>query len=640
MDKKSIFGFVIIAVIITVWMTINSNNTAKEAIILKHTQDSLAKLDSANHVQELVRTKHIADSINAIVKDTTINQDSIVAVKQELALGVFKNASTGENKPIVIQNEKLKATIFPRGGGIGEVELKGIKTSAGKPLILFRSDSTHFGLAFFDSQRRRFKSDSLYFKLIGKGFSVAGNDSNAVAFRLYTDGSSDSVPRYIEFLYSLRGNSYMLGCSISFVGFDKVFPNDQSYVDLNWGMNTPTQEKSVENERAVASVFYNFDGEEGIENLSETKDEKKSLTGELKWVSFKQQYFSSILIANTKFSNGTEVSVRKPSDPFTVKSMSTILPVPFGRTAKETFAMRFYFGPNDFSELKSHNLHFEREINLGSSLFGWLNRFVFVPLFSWLGSNISNYGIVILLLTIIVKIVLFPIAYKSFLSSAKMRVMKPEIEEINVKYGKDDPMKKQQATMALYKKAGVNPAAGCIPLLLQIPILFSLIRLFPAAFELRQQHFLWASDLSTYDSVWDFGFKIPFYGDHMSMFALLMTLSTLLYTWMNQQMLSPGSTQMPGMKWLIYFMPVMFLGFLNSYSAALSYYYFVSNIITFGQMALMQRYVDHDAIRAKIDERKLKPVKQSGFMQRLEQAQKKRMEQMKQQQSQIKGKKK
>jgi YidC/Oxa1 family membrane protein insertase len=210
--------------------------------------------------------------------------------------------------------------------------------------------------------------------------------------------------------------------------------------------------------------------------------------------------------------------------------------------------------------------------------------------------------------------------------------MKPEIDEINEKFGKDDPLKKQQATMQLYKKAGINPAAGCIPLLLQIPILFSLIRLFPAAYELRQQPFLWAHDLSTYDSILDFGFRIPGYGDHISLFALLMTVSTLLYTWMNQQMLSPGSTQLPGMKWLIYLMPVMFLGFLNSYSAALSYYYFVSNIITFAQMALMRRYVDHDAIRAKIDEHKKKPLKTSGFMQRLEAAQRKRLEDMKQQQ--------
>ena len=639
MDRKSVIGFVLIAVILTVWMTINSNNNAKEAAVIKRQQDSIAKIDAAKKNQEsIAKIDAPKNKIDTIVVDSlkvALNQDSINKVLHNESLSVFIAASKGENKPIVIENEKIKATIFPLGGIIGQVELKGLKTSAGKPLILFTKDSTHFGLAFFDKQRRRFSTDSLYFSAVGKAFTVSGKDSNSIALRLYADSTSANNPQYIEYLYSLRGNTYMLGCTISFVGFDKVFPNDMSYVDLSWGMKTPTQEKSVTNERDVATVFYNFVGEEGLEELSTTENEKKSLTGELKWVSFKQQYFSSILIENSKFANGSEVNISIPSDPLSVKSMSCKLPVPFGRTAKESFPMRFYFGPNKFSELKSHNLNLEHEMDLGWGLFGWLNRFAFIPLFTWLGNNIVSYGLVILVLTFIVKIILFPVAYKSFLSSAKMRVMKPEIDEINEKFGSDDPMKKQQATMSLYKKAGVNPAAGCIPLLLQIPILFALIRLFPTAFELRQKTFLWATDLSTYDSVWDFGFNIPFYGDHMSMFALLMTISTLLYTWMNQQMLTPGSAQLPGMKWLIYLMPVMFLGFLNSYSAALSYYYFLSNIITFGQMAIMQRYVDHDSIRAKIDAQKLKPVKQSGFMQRLEQAQRKRLEEVKNQ----KGKK-
>lgn len=639
MDRKSIIGFVLIAVILVVWMTINSNNTEKENALRKKKEDSIALVNQKARDLEIATAKRKADSIARLPKDTSavvLNQDSIAAVKKQQVYGVFSNAAKGDNTPVVIENEKIRATIFPLGGRIGEVELKGLKTSSGKPLILFRADTaSRFGLAFFDKERRRFNTDSMYFKIEGKGFAVTGKDSNSVRVRLYTSDSAQS--KYIEYLYSLRGDSYMVGCNISFVGFNDVFPADQSYIDLNWSMNTPTQEKSITNERTVASVYYNFVGEDGIEHLSPTEDEKKSLTGEVKWVSFKQQYFSSVLIAGTKFNNGVSVAVSKPSDPFVVKSMGAVIPFSIGQSAKETFPLKFYFGPNKFSELKSHGIHLERQIDLGWGIFGWLNRFLFIPLFSWLGSNIASYGLVILLLTIIVKILMFPIAYKSFLSSAKMRVLKPEMEEINEKYGKDDPMKKQQATMALYKKAGVNPAAGCLPLLLQIPILFALIRLFPAAFELRQQSFLWATDLSTYDSIWDFGFKIPLYGDHMSLFALLMTISTLLYTWMNQQMLSPGSAQLPGMKWLIYLMPVMFLGFLNSYSAALSYYYFLSNVISFGQMWLMQRYVDHDAIRAKIDENKKKPVKQSGFMQRLEQAQRKRLEQMKEQQAQQKG---
>ncbi len=637
MDRKSVIGFILIAVILTVWMTINSNNSQKQAILQAHIQDSLARVDSQQRAIDVVVAKRKSDSLIALIKkDTTLNLDSILTAKKKAPYGFFYNSSKGDNVPLVIQNEKLKATIYPRGGRIGEVELKGIKTSAGQPLVLFSADSTHFGIAFFDKQRRRLNTDSLYFRTDGKSFSVQGKDSNEVAFRLYADSSNQS--QYLEYRYSLRGNSYMVGCTISFVGFDRIFPDDQSDVDLNWSMNPPSQEQNIDNQRAVETVFYNFDGEEGVENLKEHGDEIRGSndvdlkTANTKWVSFKQQYFSSILIAKTKFGKGAEMGIRTPTDFFAIKAMSATLAVPFGKTAKESFPMSFYFGPNKYSELKSYNLHLEREINLGSSIFGWLNRFIFVPLFTWLGSNIASYGLVILLLTIIVKIFLFPIAYKAFLSSAKMRVMKPEIDEINEKFGKDDPLKKQQATMQLYKKAGINPASGCIPLLLQIPILFTLIRLFPAAYELRQQPFLWAPDLSTYDSFFHWGFTVPILGDHLSLFAVLMTASTILYTWMNQQMLTPGSAQLPGMKWLIYLMPVIFLFALNKYSAALSYYYFVSNIITFGQMWAMRRFVDHDAIRAKIDENKKKPVKTSGFMQRLEAAQRKRMEDMKQQQ--------
>ncbi|MDQ3111226.1 MAG: membrane protein insertase YidC [Bacteroidota bacterium] len=645
MDKKSILGFVLIAVILVVWMTINSNNTAKEAALQKKKDDSITRVDSIQRLTDVATAKRKADSIALLPKDTAklAGADSVVIVPKEKVYRSFEVALSGDNTPVIIENEKLKATIFPLGGRIGQVELKGLKTSAGKPLILFGPDSTHFGLTFFDKDDRQFNTDSLYFSIEGKSFSVGGNDSNSIAVRLYEDTTK---AKYIEYVYTLKGNSYILGCTMNFIGFDKIFSPNRTDAYLKWAMNVPQQEKAIKNEQTISTVYYNFVGEEGVEYLSVSENEKKSDPGEVKWVSFKQQYFSSVLIAENKFSTGTEVEVKmpSPSDPFTVKSMSTVVPISLGKSAKESFPLKFYFGPNKFSELKSYDIHLERQIDLGWGLFGWLNRFIFIPLFSFLGSNIVSYGLVILVLTIIVKIVMFPIAYKSFLSSAKMRVLKPEIEEINEKFGKDDPLKKQQATMALYKKAGVNPAAGCIPLLLQIPILFSLIRLFPAAFELRQQPFLWATDLSTYDSIWDFGFSIPAYGDHMSLFALLMTISTLLYTWMNQQMLSPGSAQMPGMKWLIYLMPVFFLVFLNSYSAALSYYYFLSNVISFGQMWFMQRYVDHDAIRAKIDENKKKPVKQSGFMQRLEQAQKKRLEQVKEQQGKggnnNKGKKK
>ena len=288
--------------------------------------------------------------------------------------------------------------------------------------------------------------------------------------------------------------------------------------------------------------------------------------------------------------------------------------------------LRFYFGPNDYNILRSYDLELERQIPLGWSFFllQWINRFAVIPVFTWLGSYGWNYGIVILMLTIMLKIVLFPIAYKTYRSTAKMRVLKPEIDEISKKFPKkEDSMKKQQATMALYKKAGLNPMAGCVPMLLQFPILIALFRFFPSSIELRQQSFLWAHDLSSYDSIATLPFEIPFYGDHVSLFTLLMTVSTIIYTWMNNQMMS-STQQMPGMKTMMYLMPIMFLGIFNNYASGLSYYYFLANVITFGQMFVIRRTINEDKIYKKLQENKKKPKKQSGFAKRLEDAAKKR----------------
>ncbi len=626
MDRKSLLGLAIIALLLTLWMTWG-NGDKEDASVRQREEDSLAKIELLRQQEFAAIQKRKEDSLLAVAaKDTTFNLDQYKEKQDRARLGFFYSASTGTNDPIVIENSKIKAQLYPLGGMIGQVELKGVKTHDGKPLLLFKPDSTRFGLEFFDVQRRRFQTDSLYFKSTVEATVATAKTPASIAWRLYADSSTTT---YIEYKYTLKENDYMLGCVISFVGCDKLFASDAKILDLVWTQKMPTQEKNIKNERITATVHYRFNEDENLEYLSETEAEVKDVTGALKWVSFKQQYFSSFIIADKKFENGATLGVGLASDPFTVKTASALLPIPFNRTANESFGLKFYFGPNDFHQLESYDLMMEDEINLGWSIFGGLNRYVFMPIFDWLGSFGWNYGLVILLLTFIVKIMLFPIAYKSYLSSAKMRVLKPEMDAITEKHKDDDPMKKQQATMALYKKAGVNPAAGCIPLLLQIPILFALLRLFPSIYELRQSGFWWAPDLSTYDSVWDFGFHIPGYGDHMSLWALLMTISTLLYTWMNQQTMSTGP-QLPGMKWLIYLMPVFFLSFLNENASALSYYYFLSNMITFGQMALMRRFVDEKAIHAKIEDNKKKPVKaSSGFLQRLEQAQKKRMDEVK-----------
>ncbi|MGL4599274.1 MAG: membrane protein insertase YidC, partial [Bacteroidia bacterium] len=504
MDRKSLIAIVLMAVIFFIWSSYLNSSKEKEAALQKKYDDSLALVEKKRKRGNDSIAKLKTDSIQkTLVLDSAgkVKLDSMNLAKEKDRYGFFSEASKGDNTPLVIENEKLKISIFPRGGRIGQVELKGVKTYSGKPLILFTPDSTHFGLQFFDAKRRLMNTDSLYFKADGKAFAVTGNDSNAIRMRLYADGTTN---KYIEYVYALRGGSYMPSCSINFVGLDGVVDRDLHSFDLQWSMNTPVQEKSLKNERMVATVHYRFD-DETVESLSKTETENKQLTGSVKWVGFAQQYFTSTLIPKTSFTNGSIVDVRTPSDPFAVKHFGALLPVPYTHGASESFATKFYFGPSDYHQLKSYNLDLEKQLDLGWGPFAWINKYAIFPIFDFLSSFIGNYGIVILLITIIVKIVLFPIAYKSFLSSAKMRVLKPEIDEINEKYKDGDPLEKNKATMGLYRKAGVNPMAGCIPLLLQIPILFALIRFFPSAYDLRQASFLWAEDLSTYDSIWTFG---------------------------------------------------------------------------------------------------------------------------------------
>lgn len=645
MDRKTLIGFIIIGILFAAWSYYSTIQNKEEAEIAKKQADSIAKIEKAEKARKDSISRKIADSVRKaeeIAKNDTsrakINQDSLKLVERKKKYGPFVSGMLPVTGDLVIENEHIKAHISPRGGRISSVELKEFKTYSHQPLILFNADSSSMGLQVSTiATAQNFSTDSLYFEPVGNSFSVTGKDSSSVSFRLY---ASEDKKKYIEYNYGLRGGSYTPSFNINLVGMNDVI-KDQ--MNLTWSMTTPSQEKNHENEQQVATTFYYFDNNE-VDNISEATDEQVQLTGNLKWISFKQQFFSSVLIAKDKFQNGSSVSSFKSPDPRYVKKLGASLPLAFNRGASETIAFRFYFGPNKYKTLLAQEgLHLDKQINLGWWIFGYLNEWVMIPIFNLLNGAFGAFsmGLVILLLTIIVKIFLFPIAYKSYLSSAKMRVLKPEMDELNAKYKDGDPMQKQQATMALYRKAGVNPMAGCFPLLLQIPILFALIRFFPTAFELRQQGFLWAEDLSTYDSVIQLPFTIPLYGDHVSLFALLMTISTVIYTYVNQQMM-PQNNQFPAMKYMLYIMPVFMLVFLNKYSSGLSYYYLISNLITFFQIWLMRKFmVDEDKLRKQIEENKKKPAKKSGLMERLEKAQRDRMEQMRQQQDQgKKGKKK
>jgi YidC/Oxa1 family membrane protein insertase len=435
--------------------------------------------------------------------------------------------------------------------------------------------------------------------------------------------------KYIEFIYTLKGDQYMMGFRLNFAGMTDVFDPGTKFLVLNWEDNLKRQEKSIKMERMNSTVYYKF-FEDKVDYITETKDETKDLKNErVKWISFKQQFFSSTIIAEDFFTDPRVGTNTLPRNGRYMKSMSAEAGIPFSPAETLSIPMSIYFGPLKFYSLKAYHYGLERQIPLGWSFapMAWINIWAVIPVFTFFGNFGWNYGIIILILTILLKIVLFPIAFKTYKSSAKMRALKPDIDELAAKYPKkEDAMKKQSATMELYKRAGVNPMAGCIPLLLQMPILIALFRFFPSSIELRQQAFLWATDLSSYDSIYTFpgGFSIPWYGDHISLFALLMTISSIFYTRINDQMMGSTQTQMPGMKTMMYLMPVMFLFWFNDYSSGLSYYYLLANLLTFAQIYIIRATIDEKKLHAQIEANKKKPVKKSGFQKRLEDMAKKK----------------
>jgi YidC/Oxa1 family membrane protein insertase len=634
-SKNTIIGFLLIFGILIGYYFLTA--PSKEELLEQRRKqieqqqlDSIAQAVKAEKLQT-IEQKPAQDSISKV--SVAGKEKDITELHNEF--GSFALAAKGEDKKYFIENDFVKVGISTLGGRIVYVELKNYKTWDGLPLVLLESDTSRFGFSFF-ANNRTINTTNFYFQPEWVGGYEKGKDTVRVngdqqaqfAMRLYA--SADSVfnkDQYIEYLFTMKGNNYMLGFSVNFHNLNNTIDAARGYVDFEWSTDLRKQEKQVDQFNGT-TIYYKLN-EDKVEYLSESKDAEKSLRDQIKWLSFKQQFFSASLIADKYFVDPImKVStVAAPASDRYLRSLYYKVGIPFTGAADESVGMSMYFGPNKYNILRKYDLDLERQIPLGWSFFlmQWINRFAVLPVFNFLGSFGWNYGIVILVLTILLKTVLFPIAYKTYLSSAKMRLLKPEVDEIGLKYPKkEDAMKKQQATMAMYKKAGVNPMSGCIPVLLQMPILIAMFRFFPASIELRQQAFLWATDLSSYDSIWNLPFNIPFYGDHVSLFTLLMTISTIIYTYLNNQMMGSSSQQMPGMKTMMYIMPIMFLGIFNNYSSGLSYYYFLVNIITFVQMYIFRYFVDEDKLHRQIQENKLKPVKKSGFQSRLEEMAKKK----------------
>ena len=467
-------------------------------------------------------------------------------------------------------------------------------------------------------------------------------DPNRLVMRLNTgEGSS------LDFIYTVKPDDYMVQFDIKGTGLNGVLAPSTTALDMVWRQKIRQQEQGIKYENRYTALYYKFLSDD-VEQLSESKSEDKKVSGRLKWIAYKDKFFSTVMIADEGFESATFDSKMVEADGI-VKEFKTTTAVPFDLRGNEATTFRYFFGPNSYPLLKSYDkgvasdqqLDLERLVPLGASVFRWVNQYFVIPMFDFLGKYIKSYGLIILLMTIIVKLILFPLTYKSYMSSAKMRVLRPQVEELNAKYpGQDKAVERQRATMELYSRAGASPMAGCIPMLLQMPILIALFMFFPSAIELRHQSFLWAHDLSTYDAIFSWNKYIPiitpYFGNHISLFCLLMTITNVIYTKYNMEMTNTGQQQMPGMKAMMYMMPLMFLVFFNQYASGLTYYYFISTLITIVQTLVFRYTINEDKLLAKLEANKKKPQKKSGFMKRLEEAQRMQQEQLKKQQDQKK----
>jgi YidC/Oxa1 family membrane protein insertase len=623
MDRNSVIGLVLIAAILIGYTMLNKPSP-EQIEAAKRKQDSIAQVEKSRNI-EVVETETSAEkaSVNTAESTSTAELspeiiDSVQNQKAKDLFGPFYQSSVGDDSTIVVETDELLLHINSKGGYIARAELKNYKTFDQQPLELFYEDSTIFNLTLPVSNRL-INTNDLYFTSNLGELKISGKDSSTLQLRLHA-----SENQYLEFAYHFKGEGFQFGYDINFVNLDNVIDRNSTSLSLDWQITSPRHEKHFEGEQNTTSIYYKF-AEDDVNKITPTSFDKESLSNRLKWVSFKQQYFTNVLIAGQNFDNSAELETRPSDGENNIKTLSAGLSLPYKAEQTQSIPFTFYLGPNHYKTLKGMGLDLEDQVPLGWGIFGWVNKLLVIPVFNMLDGMNLNYGIVILILTLLIKLILFPLQFKSYLSQAKMRVLKPEIDELNKAYEKEDPMKKQQAVMSLYKKAGVNPLGGCVPMLFQIPVLFAMFSFFPAAVELRQEAFLWANDLSTYDDLIKLPFKIPFYGEHVSIFALLMTVSTIIYTRMNNQ-LSGANSQMPQLKWMMYLMPVIFLFVLNSFPAGLNYYYFLANIITFGQQAVFVKMIDENKIRAKINENKKKPQgqKQSKFQKRLEEMAKKK----------------
>ena len=602
-SKYNIVGFVLIGLVMFGFTWYQSRQYKKQA-------KYQAQLDSIARVEAM--EKMVLDSAMTVVPASQGSASAATPAFRPYRDSSLNVAAQSNPSIVAIANNQVRIEFTTKGAQPYSVDVKDYRRYDSTALMLIPAGASELNFNIYAGE----SLDTKDFV-----FDVAELNDTSVVMRLpFANGG------YIQQKYTLGQDSYMLRNELSFVGLDAIIPRKVSSMDLSWKADIPRLEKGYKNEKQYSRIDYYIDGDKSPEDIGNGKNATKRLEAGFQWVAFQQQFFSAILTAPQGFESGDLALDYYEEDDASHNLMacSAKMRTPLNINGNTTIPFDFYFGPNHFNTLKAYDRKYEKIIPLGGWLVGWISRFFIIPCFDFLGRFISNYGIVILLMTLLLKIVVSPLTIKSYMSSAKMSALKPEIDKINEKYPKEeDMMKKQQATMELYKRAGVSPMGGCLPMLLQFPILWAMFRFFPASIELRQKSFLWADDLSAYDSVLDFGFNIPLFGDHLSLFALLMAVSMFLYSKMTSSQMS-NDPQMAPMKFMsVWLMPIMMLFICNNLSSGLSYYYLLSNLLTMVQTFVIKKWVvKPEKILAKIEESKGKPIQKSKWQLKLEQAQK------------------
>ena len=614
MDKNSVIGFILIALIF-IGFTFFQSDRARKAAELQAQQDSIA-------LAQMPPQRMASEAVLESAAPEGESGASVAIYKDSL----LENASKAQESIVTLENDVLEMKLSTRGAKPYSVRLKKFRNYDSTDLYMFRPGDAEYSISLYTGE---------YIQTKDFNFTLAGQTDSSVVMRLPFEGGG-----YIEQKYTLLGDSYRVDNQLSFVGMQGVIPRNVSSYDIDFEVTMPRMERGYKNETQYSKLDYYFDGDKKPVEIGRGRSASKRVESRLSWFAFQQQFFSTIVRAPQQFSSGElGIGFFQQDDPErNLMACSAKMRAELGQGDKVTVPLEFYFGPNDYKVLKSYGQKYEKIIPLGGWLVGWFTKYAIIPMFDFFSRFISNFGLIILLMTIVIKIVVFPLTYKSYASSAKMSALKPELDKINAKYPHNDNqqemLKKQQATMALYKRAGVSPMGGCLPMLLTFPILWAMFRFFPASIELRQQSFLWCHDLSAYDSIIDYGVRIPILGDHLSLFALLMAVTMWVYSKLTMSSQpnanDPSAASMRFMS--LWMMPIMMFFICNSLSAALSYYYLLSQLISILQTWLIRKSINKDAILEKVRASEGKPLPKSKWQQKLEEVQRMQEQQLKQQQ--------